>query len=120
MNGDRRRYEGGRRPRHARGRRLLEIEATPAPGAAEPQRAEDRARRGRAVQRVEVDARAPRPQQLGALQRRVGDAELGDRLVVAAACLELPREAVRQMRRAAHLGDPLDLVDVDDRHRCRG
>ena len=104
----RRRAAGDRRDvARVGGLRLLGGHARPR--AAELQRAEDRARRGRAVERVEVDARARRREQLGALERRVGDAELGDRLVVASARARARARRPSGMSGAAQLGDPLDL-----------
>ena len=47
---------------------------------------------GRAVERVEVDARRAVGEQVGALQRRVGDAEVGHRARLVAAQLELAQQ----------------------------
>ena len=55
--------------------------ASPLPRLPGLERGQDRARRRGLVQRVEVDARRALLEQVGALERRVGDPELGDRLV---------------------------------------
>ena len=73
---------------------------------------------GRAVERVEVDPGRAAGQQLGALQRRVGDAEVVDRLGLVAAVCERSRSA-GGIDRAAQRGDPLELRDVRDRHDPR-
>ena len=71
-------------------------------GRARLERGQDRARRRRLVQRVEVDARRAAREQVGALQRRVGDAQLGDRLLaLRVPCLELLVQGGRDGR-AAH------------------
>ena len=85
------------------------------PRAPEAQRAEDRARRRRAVERVEVDAGRAVGQQVGALHRRVGDAELGHRLVARPALMQVGEHVVGD-RRAAHARDARELVVGRDRH----
>ena len=54
-------------------------------------------------------------EQVGALQRGVGDAELGHGLGILRAHVELGHQSRRQ-RRAAQLGDALDLAGVGYRH----
>ena len=99
------------------GRRRLGGDRAP-PRREAAQGAQDRARRGRAVERVEVDAGRAVGQQVGALHRRVGDAEVRDRVRLLGAQLELAQQAGRD-RRAAHLREAPDLVDVRDRHDAR-
>ena len=116
-----RRVRGGR-DRAPPGGRARNLRALRGHGAAprghQPQRAEDRPCRGRAVQRVEVDARRAVGEQVGALERRVGDAEVGHGARLVAAQLELAQQPVGDVR-AAHLRDPLDLAGVRDRHDAR-
>ena len=57
-------------------------------------------------------------QQVGALQRRVGDAEVGHRARVVDAHVELGDQVGRD-HRAAHLRDAPDLAVVGDRHDPR-
>ena len=100
------------------------------PRSGGPQGAEDGARAGRAVERVEVDARGPAGQQLLALARGVGDPESRLGLGVAAERLhrgrELPRDRrVAEVADARYLGvardrdHPGDDRDVDPRSRAR-
>src|SRR4051794_6208466 len=103
---------GRRAPRRA------EAGVVGVPGPPKPQRAENGARRGRAVHGAEVDAGRAVGQQVGALHRRVGDAELGDGLLVFLARVELA-EHVFGHRRAAQPGDRLDLAVVGDGHDPR-
>ena len=81
----------------------------PRPRVRGAQRRQDRARCGRAVERVEVDPGRASRQEIGALESRVGDSELCDRFRVVGAPVELALELGRD-RRAAHAGDRLDLA----------
>src|SRR5262249_48713739 len=65
-----------------------------APRAPQPQRREDRARRRRAVERAEVDAGRAVGEEVGALHRRVGDAEVRDRARVVLASVELAQHVL--------------------------
>src|SRR3954471_12941222 len=89
-----------------------------APGFLRPKRREDGARRGAAVQRVEMDAGRAVAQQIRALQRGPGDAELERGLGIVAPGAERRGEARRELR-AAERGEALDLIDVRDRHDAR-
>src|ERR671915_786271 len=90
----------------------------PRPGVRRSQRRQDRPGCRRAIQGVEVDpGRAPR-QEIGALEGRIGDPELGNRFRVVGAPVQLALELARD-RRAAHLGEALDLAVVRDRHDPR-
>src|ERR1044071_601214 len=82
------------------------------------QRAEDRPRRGGSVERVEVDSRRALGQQIGALERRVGDAEVGDRVRLIGAQAELGHQPVGD-RGADRAREALDLLEVGDRHDPR-
>ena len=126
---DPRRHGGGLLPRGrqpcAAGARSRSAEtaacglvAPPAPRSAQLQRREDRPRRRRAVERVEVDPRSAPREQLRALERRVGDAEFEHRLGVVGPEFERFQQR-RRDRRAAHRGHRLDLRDVRDRHDPR-
>src|SRR5207247_1042603 len=75
---------------------------------------EDVARRGRLVERVEVDARRASLDEPEALDRRVHDTDLVDPLGLLLVALELLRER-RGNGGSAHLREALDLVDVRDR-----
>ena len=72
------------------------------PRALQPQRAEDGAGRRRLVEHVEVDAGGAAREQVGALQGRVGDAELEDRVGLVGVPVERLVQ-VRGDRRAAAL-----------------
>ncbi len=61
----------------------------PLPRPGELQGTEDRPCSGRAVERVEVDPRRAGGEQLGALKRRIGDAEVEHRLGVLGAAMQL-------------------------------
>ena len=67
---------------------------------------------GRAVERVEVDAGRAVGQQVGALQRRVGDAEARRPPRGSSARARARVSSAVGDRRAAHARDALDLVDV--------
>ena len=69
----------------------------PHPWPQQLQRGQDRARGRGAVERVEVDAGRAAGQQLGALQRRVGDAELEHGVGVVGAPARAPRAAAAGM-----------------------
>src|SRR4051812_33893087 len=84
------------------------------PGFLRPQGGEDGARRGAAVQRVEMDSRRATSQQIGALQRRVSDAELKGRVGIVAPRAQRRGQSGRDLC-AAEGGEALDLVDVRDR-----
>ena len=79
------------------------------PRPQQPQRGQDRARRGRAVQRVEVDARRAARQQLGALQRGVGDAELEHRVGAMRPATRAAASSASGMHAPHMLGEALDL-----------
>src|SRR5580704_465890 len=84
------------------------------PWPRELQGAQDRARGGGAVERVEVDARGAAREQLRALQGCVGDPEVPHRLLLAGALAQLAVQALRD-RGAAHAAHALHLADVGDR-----
>ena len=86
----------------------------PLPGPRRAQRAEHGPRRRRPVQRVEVDARRAAEQQLGALLRGVGDAELELGPLVARGGAERLLQQ-RRDRGVAELADPLRLGEAGDR-----
>jgi len=65
-----------------------------------------------------VDARRAAREQLGALERRVGDAEVDDRLGIVLARVERVEQG-RGYRRAAHRREALYLLRVRDRHDAR-
>ena len=96
------RYEVDGRPMVAHGLEIIPPEPdhlAPHPGAQQLQRREDRPGGRRAVERVEVDAGRSARQQLGALQRGVGDPELGDRLGIGGPLLELLEQRLGDRRR---------------------
>ncbi len=64
-----------------------------------------------------MDAGGAAGEQLGALEGGVGDAEIGDRLLVAAARLQLGLERGRKLG-GGELGHPLDAVEREDRHHA--
>src|SRR5688572_8237095 len=76
------------------------------------------ARRGRFVERVEVDSRCTSLDEPETLDRRVHDPELVYAFRLIGQAIELRAEASRD-RRAAHLGETFDLLDVLDRHDAR-
>src|SRR5262245_31060936 len=89
--------------------------ASAAHQAIPPQVLEDRARRRRLVEGVEVDAGRASPQELRALPRAILDAEGHPGDGVVACSLEGGRELGRH-RVARQLRDALDLPRVGDRH----
>src|SRR5215216_2593243 len=89
-----------------------------APRGGAAQRAEDRARGGGAVERVEVNPGRALGEQVGALERRVGDPEVGDRVRLVGAQAEFAQQAIRD-RGPAHAREALDLLEVGDRHDPR-
>src|SRR5262245_33724987 len=83
-----------------------------------PQVLEDRARRGRLVERIEMNSGSSGAQELGALPRPVLDAEREPGLRIVAGALERLGE-LRGHGVARQLRDALDLARVRDRHDAR-
>src|SRR5262249_26960136 len=83
-----------------------------------PQILEDRARRGRLVESIEMNPWSAGAQELGALPRPVLDAERESSLGIVAGALERLGER-RRHRVARQLRDALDLARVRDRHDAR-
>src|SRR5262249_38428237 len=76
---------------------------------------EDRARRGRLVEGIEMNPGRAASQELGALPRPIFDAELEPGVRIVAGALERLGER-RGHRVARQLRDALDLARVRDRH----
>ena len=98
--------------------RALDRGLRPRPGVRCAQRGQDRPRCRRAVQGVEVHSGRASRQEIGALEGRVSDPELCNRFRVVGAPVELPFEVLGD-RRAAHVGEAVDLAVVRDRHDPR-
>src|SRR5205814_5930127 len=78
------------------------------PGPRRPESRQDRPRRRRAVERVEVDSGCAAREQVRALERGVGDTQILDRVGVLRPRGQFTVELVRDAR-VAQLGEALDL-----------